>query len=898
MVTSWAFGCEGVAGMNVSNRKTVRHLSWKSMGANRTRNIVAILAIALTAMLFTSLFTIAMSINEGFQQSNFRQVGGYSHGGFKYLTEDEMNDLKDDPLIAEYGERMVLGVPVEAPFNKTQVELSYCDANAAKWYYAEPTTGTLPQEGTNEAAADTRVLDLLGVKPELGKTFTMTFNVAGRETTQTFTLCGYWEGDAAAPAHHVLLPQSRVEAIIDDLGVTPGADDSYTGLWNLDVMLESGSRHIEADLNQILADHGYQSEDVTADNYINIGINWGYTGAQFADSFGVGTIAAIAAILLLILFTGYLIIYNVFQISVAGDVRFYGLLKTIGTTPRQIRRMIRQQALLLSIVGIPIGLVLGWLMGRVLLPVIVSQLDGIELMTSTSPWIFVGSALFALVTVFISCLRPGRMAGRVSPIEALRYTEASGRTKGSRKKEKVSLFSMAWANLGRSRGKTVVTILSLALAVVLLTVTVTFTSGFDMDKYMSMSFATDFQLANAEYFQTGSVGFSDEEALSEDAIAAVEEQGGISEGGRTYARDYRIEEMVSEDWFREQKKQWYPEEQLDNLVQYSGHNDAGQIADDVQLYGMEDFCLDQLHVIDGDLSALKEPGSKVVAAVVNEDDYGNIVEESHWARVGDTVTLRYVEDWEYIDPNTGEILTPEEADASNTSPIMRAKTYREETYTVAALVSVPSSLSYRYYGSDEFVMNAQTFQQDTGVSNIMYYAFNTEDDATDDMETFLSDYTENIDPTLSYESKATYAAEFEGFRNMFAMTGGALSFIVALVGVLNFFNAILTGITARRRELAMLQSIGMTGSQLRKMLAIEGLLYTLGALALSTLLTLAMAVVLPQAIESMFWFFSYHLTLWPILVLLPVFILIGAGLPLISERIMRRQSIVDRLRQE
>ena len=69
--------------MKVSNGRCIRHLAWKSLQASRTRNLIAIAAIALTAVLFTSLFTIALSINEGFQQSNFRQVGGFSHGGFK-----------------------------------------------------------------------------------------------------------------------------------------------------------------------------------------------------------------------------------------------------------------------------------------------------------------------------------------------------------------------------------------------------------------------------------------------------------------------------------------------------------------------------------------------------------------------------------------------------------------------------------------------------------------------------------------------------------------------------------------------------------------------------------------------------------------------------------------------
>ena len=130
--------------MNVRNGKCIRHLAWKSLQASRTRNLIAIAAIALTAVLFTSLFTIALSINEGFQQSNFRQVGGFSHGGFKYLTEQQAEELKDDPLIDQYGLRRFLGMPTDAPFNKSHVEISWCDANDAHWMYCDPVEGTLP----------------------------------------------------------------------------------------------------------------------------------------------------------------------------------------------------------------------------------------------------------------------------------------------------------------------------------------------------------------------------------------------------------------------------------------------------------------------------------------------------------------------------------------------------------------------------------------------------------------------------------------------------------------------------------------------------------------------------------------------------------------------------------
>ena len=892
--------------MKVRNRKIIRHLSWKSLSANRTRNIVAILAIALTALLFTSLFTIAMSINEGFQQANFRQAGGYAHGSFKKLTEAQYNELKDDPMIAEQGLRRYLGSPMEAPFNKDICEIGYADATLAKLWFIEPEEGRLPEEGTNEAACDTRVLELLGVEPELGNEFTMTFDVDGHETTQTFTLCGWWEKDEASPASQVVIPESRVDAVLDEVGVTPPGDNNNTGVWNMNVMLESGSRHIEADLNQILANHGYQSEDITADNYIGTGVNWGYTGATIAENADPITVIFVVVMLLLILFTGYLIIYNVFQISVAGDVRFYGLLKTIGTTPRQIRRMIRQQALLLSVVGIPIGLVLGWLVGKALVPVVVSQLDGIEMVTSTSPWIFVGSALFALVTVFISCFRPGRMAGRVSPIEALRYTESGGRTKGSRRKEKVSLFSMAWANLGRSRGKTIVTIFSLALAVVLFQLVVTFVGGFDMDKYVSRNLATDFEVANASYFQSYG-GFNADMALSENDIAAIEAAGGITSGGRTYGQSTGIQEFITEDQLRAINEQWLAmggvndiDAAIDDIVDRSLKNDDGLIAADAMVYGMEQACLDQLTVIDGDLSALNDPSQHAIAAAYSVDDYNNPEPDSHWAKVGDTVCLVYVDEWEYVNIATGAVYSEENLpdDATMNDVQARAKTYRTVDYTVVATVAVPYSLSYRYFGNDQYVMGADAFCQGTGTSDILYYAFDTEDAATDDMEVFLADYTENVNPDLNYESTKIFVDEFNSFRSMFALLGGTLSAIIAVIGVLNVFNAILTGITSRRRELAMLQSIGMTARQLRRMLVVEGLLYTLGAVVIAALLTLAVSPLAGEAVSGLFFWFSYRATYWPLLVAVPAFALIGALIPLVAVRFMQRRSIVERLREE
>ena len=883
--------------MKVSNGKTIRRLGWRSMKAARTRNLIAILAIALTTVLFTSLFTIAMSINDGFQQSNFRQVGGFSHGGFKYLTEEQFNELKDDPLIDQWGLRRFLGMPTEVPFNKSHVEVSYADANYAHWAFCDPIEGRLPEEGTDEAATDTAVLELLGIEPEIGAKFTLTFDVDGHTTTQTFTLSGWWERDEAIVASHVLIPESRVDAVLDEVGVTPPGSNGMIGTWNLDVMLKSGSRHIEQDLNQILADHGYQSE-TAGDDYIDTGVNWGYTGAQLSDNLDPIVVAAIAAMLLLIIFTGYLIIYNVFQISVTNDIRFYGLLKTIGTTPRQLGWIIRQQALTLSLAGIPLGLIAGWLVGGRITPAIVSQLEGIVPTTSVNPVIFIGAALFSLVTVLLSCRKPGRAAAKVSPIEAVRYTEGGSIKRKQKKGRKgVSLLSMAWANLGRSRGKTAVTVTSLSLAVVLLTVTVNFANGFDMDKYVSNFTASDFIVADAGKFQNSVLDFTADMAVPQSVIGDISAQGGITDGGVIYGQTFGALEYVTEDWFRQNKERFYTSEQMDNLIRLTERNEEGLLADRIQLSGMSDFALDHLTVLEGDLSKLYEDGGRYVAAVYADDDYGSAELDSHWARLGDIVTVRYVEETEYVDPDTGIAYASPEDVPAGVNWVAQPVKYRDVEYEVAALVTVPSAFSYRYYGADEFVLNDQTFIQDSGTSDVMYYAFDTTDGANDAMEKFLRDYTENVNPQFDYESKALYASEFEGMRSMFQLCGGALSFIVGLVGVLNFFNAILTGIIARKREFAVLQSIGMTGKQLKTMLVYEGLFYALGAAGISLVLTLALGPVAFTAVGSLFWFFTYRLTLTPFLIVVPVFALLGILVPLAVYRSVSRSTIVERLRE-
>lgn len=883
--------------MNVANRKCIRNISFKSLRSAKLKNIVSILAIALTTLLFTALFTIVMSLVHGMEQQNFRQVGGYAHGGFKYLTYEQVQELKDDSLIKEYGVRRFVGMVTEKPFHKSHVEISWCDPNMAKWMFLEPVEGRFPMEGTNEAATDLKILELLGVEPEIGAQFTIPVTSGNQTVTETFTLCGWWEYDEVITANHVLIPQSRADKVIgkfDDTNL-----DKIIGTYNLDVMYKS-SRKIAENNRAVLAHFGYQCEDQSQDNYINDGVNWGYMSAQMDNSLDGMTIISVAGVLALIILTGYLIIYNVFQISVSNAIRFYGMLKTIGTTGRQIGRILYIQAYLLSAAGIPLGMAAGYFCGIVLTKPIAAEMNGIRLdLSFINPLIFLFSAVFALLTVVISCRKPAKYAAKVSPIEALRYVEGE-KIKGTVKKSKkgASVPKMAWSNIGRNRIKTAVTVISLSLAVVLLNMTVTFANSFDMEKYVSRFISVDYLVANASHLVTNGIFWNEDIAVDEDVIAEIHKQKGIVDGGRTYG--FNADTFVPEKFYRERNSKFLSQEIVDEMVQ-SAVIENGQIMDGISLYGMEDFCLGKLRVFDGSLDKLYE-GGNYIAAVYVADDYGEVNLDAgwNWAKVGDMVKVRYVEQYEYYNTDTGEIYGDADSIPDNVPVSSRPLIYHDKEYEVATLVVVPNQLNYRFYGNVQFVMDADTFCRDTESSAVMYYAYDMDHENQqyiEDMDKFLSDYTENIADEYGYESRKTQEKEFRSFKNMFVFVGSALSFIVGIVGILNFLNSIVTGILSRKRELAVLQAVGMTGRQLKQMLILEGLYESIGSLLVTLALTVITAPFVRNLLGSIFWFLTYDFTVSPILMIAPVFALLGIIIPYLAYSSMVKKSVVERLRE-
>lgn len=827
--------------IRVKNKKAIRRLADSSFRAAKTRNIIAVIAIALTALLFTSLFTMGLGAMESMQRAAMIMSGGDGHATIKYVTDEEYDAVSKHPLIREMAYCRILSDSVDnESLIKRHTEFWYYDDVGLKYGFAEPTGGHKPQ-AENEVIADTKTLELLGVPLEIGAPLTLEVDVHGRQVMRDFVLAGWWESDPGFNIGQIFASRAYVDAHLDELQNTYYQDYSLTGAINGYIKFAS-SLNIEQNLETVLTESGFSMED-GAPNYMATGVNWAYmsTGIEM----DAGTMIALACALLLFVFTGYLIIYNIFQISVLRDIRFYGLLKTIGATGRQLRTIIRRQALMLSLIGIPLGLLAGFFVGKGLVPTLMDQSNfaGSAVSVSPNPLIFAGAAAFALITVFISTHKPGKMAARVSPVEAAGYTDndPGGGKKLKKSKNGGRPGRMALANLGRNKKRTVLVILSLTLSIVLTNTVFTLSQSVDVDKALEKFSDSDFLIGHADLFNNRYNG--EESVLSESFIAATSSQEGFETGGRLYGfwGSYTSETSA------QTLNQW-PDGSFSTTI-----------------YGLDEFPFSRLRLVDGELDVEKLSTGNYILEGVKTDDYGEVETDSFNHKVGDVITL-----------TSGDSV-------------------REMTVLGHVIANSNTNTDGSWMGSI-FFLPGDVYKELTGNAWTMSYAFNVADDKEADMETFLKQYTDSAEPTMNYESKFTALAGLEGIQDMAVLIGGALALIIGLIGVLNFVNAVLTSILTRRREFAMLQSVGMTRRQLVTMLCCEGGCYAALTAASSALLSLGCSLLIVRPMCGQIWFLSYHFVFWPLAIILPLLFVLGALIPYIMYHATDQQSIVERLK--
>ena len=829
-----------------NNGKVLIKLASRSLKSSK--NYIAVLAIMLSTLLFTSLFTIAISLQSSIQDNEMRTVGTSAHANAKLITENEYEDLIIDDRIAEYGKSVVFGSAVGDCFNKLPTEVRYADENYARWGFRNPNKGSLPK-AENEMATSQIVLDAMGLSnADVGTQIELTFSTDTQNITETFILSGIWTGDTVTPSQMILLSKAYMEKVAPPVsGMSTGDTSKITGYIDCAIMFPS-AWNIQKQVEELASDYAFGDR---------IGIN----GAYAAATISISGILPVFAAVFVIFIAGYLLIYNVFYISIAQDIRFYGMLKTLGTTSRQIRKIVYKKAIRLSLIGIPLGLILGWPIGRLLIPSIGRMLSGnMNVVTTVNPSIFLVAVLFALFTVFISCRKPASMAAKVSPIEALKYVEqaAVANRKIHKRSKHISPLMMAKQNFGRNKKKVVIVTLSFALSLVLLNSVYTYVTSFDFDKFVSNYSLADFTVADATIINSSLP--LNTSGVSKDFIQEVEMLDGLEKSANVYMQtltqpiDACAEKTVAE--LSADMENIAAD--IQNYKMRGGHG--------VNIYGFDEWPTESLKVLEGNLSSTQWQD-------------GNGIYVTTMQMVGDGTTSLY---------HPGDEITVSYSDGSN------------KIYTVLAVVAIPEALRSPMsidMGVEYVLPTSEYFKvvgdESTSPMKIMYNVDNAYINAAD---RWLQYYTTNVETSLDYYSKVTLQESFQGLTTMYRLVGGVLCAVLALIGILNFINSMMTSILSRYREVAMLQSVGMTGRQVKNMLIYEGLGYSVLGLICSFILSTIASFTIVRMMGAELSYFTWHFSLLPVILCAIPLIAITAFVPLQCYRKMARKTVVERLR--
>ena len=871
-----------------NNKAVIKKVANRSFHSNKKRNILAVIAIALTTFLLTAVLTIGFGAKNTMQYSQARLLGSQADALVQGMTKEQAEQLKENAMFEKAG--IQIGIAFLENTKQLNVELDYADETLMEVCFMTPSIGTIPK-AENEVLVSANVLEDLGIPKKAGETIPVDLKVDGEIEHFDMKVSGIYE-PVKNDVGYVMVSQAFLEEQ-EEMVSALRKDRENRNYYNAHVILKDPSM-VEERIGEFIRSIGGNPDDQEAENYVRIAPT--PSAAQSDGNLVVWLAAGVFGILFM--FCGYLLIYNVFDMSVTNDIRQYGLLRTIGTTPKQVKGLVRKQAMYLFLIGTPIGVVLGILLGKGMLPVVlkafVADLGEKNVVVGSLPYlpIIIGSVIFSALTVWISTRKSAKKASRVSPIEAVRYVEQSTGKIRERKHVKGALLPrMAKANVQRNKGRMVLVIVSLMLSIILLNSVFIFTGSFDEEVYVERQMRSDFTVYTAEagLMQKGFTGHS--AALPENVAEAVTQRPGVENVTKMYRNTYD-DNHISCDWGVTYGK-------IDNThrnsipenmdVGWSEDNHHAALSQDGRplgnIFGISENLIDKLDIREGekDKSVLKqkiqnENGIILIARYNQKGEFTEFTENQYKnMQIGDEIQF-------YENGVLTETFTV----------LAKAATTDMEG---ASLLGPGSNISSDI-GGPIMYMSEEHFKELYENPSLYCVLFDTEKEQQQDMETYLSEYTTQKNMDIRYQSVDKLGASVQTMKNTVLLIGGLIGGIFALVGIINLMNLIMTSIVTRRHEFASMQSIGMTTKQLRRMVMTESLSYVLRAGVIGTVVAIILGVTAVKLLveNGPIWYMTFHLTILPAILLSVIYIVLALIIPMVSLRLLNRQSIVERLR--
>ena len=855
-----------------NNREIIKKLSNRSLKVNKMRNIFAILAIALTTLLITTTIVGGITFyNTNKVYTNVSSYGVDADGyiDFNIKNIDKLNNIDN---IKKKG--IIQLASTDVIQNEVLLAENVClfatdDKDAYEMMAVVPIEGTYPKKA-NDILLPSWVLDVLNINKNIGETVSLDIVINNEVKSIDFNLCGYYESLVIRGTGTIRVFVSNEFISKYNKGITEIEGTTTVLLTLKNINSNSNYDTVQEELNKI----SNEIDGTKAKVHPKYDSEKSISGDSQIQQF-----IAIAVGIVLIIATGYLIIYNIFYISVSKDIKFYGLLKTIGTTSKQLKRIIIRQALKLSIIGIPIGLVLGYAVATFIIPMALSvTFMGNIVVVSKSPLNFILSILFSLVTVLISCNKPGRIAGKVSPIEAVRFVSSdAGNLKKKNKKgtNGAKLNKMAWSNIVKNKKRVMLSVLSISLSAVIVIFTISATLGIDPEAHAENEVVADIQIVNVVNQFHGKVEY---QPINEDLINKVKELDIVEDARINYKAitpdedgiiyDFGVEFVLSGK-LKEEVKRGIESGNQNIMTTNLGFADNMMMANLTALkadrLGKE---LEKFEIIDGKIDEEEfKKGDYII--------YNVGVGESYVIKAGDILPLT--------------MKIPDE------DGVVKEVT---KEFKVMAVVG-DSTGGFSASNMTELNIEENAFKELFPDYN--NYIKSIDIDLKDNVDLTEADeeigkiINESGNTMLFLSSKNYYIDAMEEMKLIVSLIGGTVALILGFIGIINVINTMLTSIISRKLEFSMLESIGMTNSQSKKMILFEGMYYIILTAVLVIPLGLVASFLAPMMLP-IYGGFKIGIYLVSVIVAMSIISIIMLIVPLIGYRDISKESIVERLR--
>ena len=831
------------------NDNVIRKVAAAKFSMQKQRNIVACLAIMLTTFMIYAIFSIGQSFQNNVRQQEIQSIGVDADFVLVDFTDNQESVLKDSTLCSTAGFcRQV------AKFTRKQEKelgirgalLRYPD-DVCWERQIKPALagieGSFPQK-ENEILVPQWLAEKMGIRSE--------------QIGQEVQLDIYYGGTAAKfnRLSQDMTVQFQVSGIYDDRSdnYVRNVAEIYISKRFWESAPYKDAQYMEAAYITLAV--GVNRPELL--EALQLRKDQDLTALKSSHEEGGGGTAEIAIAVAAVMICGALIIYNVFSISVAQDVRFLGKMKTLGATKRQLKKYLRYQIFWLCLIGIFIGLALAVPTSMLFVPFAVSTLtfnsEIEQVSVNFSPILFAGSALVSALTVLFGSFKPLGMAGRVSPIAAMHYVAVHARKKES-KKNRDRMTAIAWKNVFRSRKSAAVVFLSLFLSVMIL---LTFDGLFS-------GFSASAAVGNTMYYDLVIEGNHD--VISKEALVQIADIKDVESAEPICLRKNIDSDSDGRDWLEVSDSflQKYCKETADELSQTDAEAVRNAIQGDnyaAYLIGIGPIEFERI---------CKECGLELSYDEFDDGETGIWLCDarlSHMPVGRQTICLGGTDGKKVV-------ISKMESHSVDMSTFLTIS-------EVAPNILISNKALSNVVDTDVYIQKINIQLKDPALDTQIQRA----------IKEILGNTQE-----ISIDSKQEKVEQKERSFFSLRMLGTAMSAVLFFIAVLNFMNAIYAGILARDKELAMLECIGMSKKQVKQMLVMEGFFYIL----ITTVLVLTFGTLIYLQAYQAFtkladWAqFRYPLRMAGIMGI--VMLLMSVLVPLISYHSISQESAIAQLRK-